>query len=315
MTRSGGIRATITAIVVPAILLGWQLHAAAQPAQKDLTICQRSKPQDTIQNCGALLDTKIYGGEALAEIYYSRGVAYSALEKYEEAIADYSRMLALLPRKAIGWARRGEAYAKLKRDELALADVNKAIEMKFANPAIFHLRGCLLVALGRYGAAIEDFDKVLALQPAATSWKYRALALAGLGKYDLTIVDLDKALALKPKDAAELAALRCGTRAMIKEQMNEALAECLKNLRANPKSVDNLDSVSFVYFRMGKFDEARKYNERAMVIKPESPGLIFMRGAIKREHGDTLGGNADMMAATAKDSDLAKFYAIYGIKD
>ena len=98
------------------------------------------------------------------------------------------------------------------------------------------------------------------------------------------------------------------------EQMQEALAECLNNLKTNPKSVDDLDSVSFVYFRMGKLDEARRYNERAMAIKPESAGLIFMRGAIKREQGDIPGGSADMIAAAAKDSDLAKFYAIYGIK-
>lgn len=314
MTESAkATRLTVAAFAFPAIFFASQTHAAAQSFKNDITFCQLPNPEDSIRNCSALLDTKMYGGKALGQIYYGRAAGYATLGKYEEAIADYSRMLVLLPGDADGWARRGMAYAMLKQDKLALADINKSVELNPDNPSVFHLRGCILVALGQYSAAIEDFDKALASHPDAVSWKYRSMALAGQGKYELAIVDLDKALALKPENATTLTALRCITRATIKEQLNEALADCQRNLKADPKSADALDSVSFAYFRMGNFDEARKYNERAITVKSDSYGLIFMRGVLKLQQGDTMGGNADIAAAKAADSDVASFYALYGI--
>ena len=61
--------------------------------------------------------------------YNNRGVANAFIEKYEEAISDFSRVIELEPDKHSAYNSRGNIYCELKKYELAIKDYSKAIEL------------------------------------------------------------------------------------------------------------------------------------------------------------------------------------------
>ena len=85
--------------------------------------------------------------------------------KYDDAIADYDRAIALDPKDATAYTNRGVAYGRKGRVNRAIADYDKAIALD-ANVALAYTnRG---VAYGRKGwvdRAIADFSKALEINP------------------------------------------------------------------------------------------------------------------------------------------------------
>ncbi|WP_072622139.1 tetratricopeptide repeat protein [Spirulina major] len=55
--------------------------------------------------------------------YYNRSNAYSDMNRYEEAIADYTRAIELDSKLAHVYANRGDLYKALKQYETAIADL------------------------------------------------------------------------------------------------------------------------------------------------------------------------------------------------
>ena len=56
---------------------------------------------------------------------------YRHLEKYQQAVENYSRAIQLKPSYPEAYSHRGYAYQQLKQIDKALADYNKAIEIDF----------------------------------------------------------------------------------------------------------------------------------------------------------------------------------------
>ena len=139
-----------------------------------------------------------------AEAYNKRGVAYYYLQKYDLAIADYTKAVELDPKFAWAYHNRGLAYYYLQKYNLAIADYTKAIELdpKFAW-AYHNNRGNAYYDLKKYELAIADYNKAIALdQNDAMAYNNRGLAYSDLKKYDLAIADYNKAIELDQNYAA-----------------------------------------------------------------------------------------------------------------
>ena len=83
----------------------------------------------------AFSDKAIKLNPLFAEAYINRGYIYDSLEKYNEAISDYSKAIELTPEYAATYSNRGATYINLKKYDKAAADFDKAIELdpEFAN--------------------------------------------------------------------------------------------------------------------------------------------------------------------------------------
>src|SRR5579859_5448898 len=67
----------------------------------------------------------------LATDYDNRGVAYANKGLYDEAIADYSQAVSLLPKSfPMAYFNRGNAYNNQGLDDQAIADYTKAISLR-----------------------------------------------------------------------------------------------------------------------------------------------------------------------------------------
>jgi len=63
------------------------------------------------------------------DAYINRGTAYANLEKYSQAISDFSRILVIQPTSIRAYNNRGAVYATLGNYEKSIADFQSALSI------------------------------------------------------------------------------------------------------------------------------------------------------------------------------------------
>ena len=90
-------------------------------------------------------------------IYYNRGTLLGQLNRYEEAIADFDKVIAIFPRHELAYGNRATANYFLGKYEAALYDYNNAIALNANNANSYYGRALTYRALGNFAAAQNDF--------------------------------------------------------------------------------------------------------------------------------------------------------------
>ena len=225
-----------------------------------------------------------------------RGYIERTQRNYDAAIADESQAIELEPNAALSWANRGYDYAAKRQWDSAIADFDDALSR--ASDYGFALQGRADAERGKGDAkaAIKDYDAVL-------SDPHGANALA----------DAEAVVALSPPGDPEALNTRCWVRGVLDTELPAALADCQQSIAARPNSAETLDSLAFIYFRQGRFDEAVKAYSAALAADPKQTPSLFMRGVAKLRVGDTTGED-DIAAATLADKGVAAQFASWGVK-
>jgi hypothetical protein len=96
---------------------------------------------------------------AADRIYYNRGTELGKLQRYEEAIADFTKSIAAYPGYDFVYGDRATAYYLLGKYNHALRDYDKAIELNPDNPKSYYGRSLTHRALGDFAAAQADLMK------------------------------------------------------------------------------------------------------------------------------------------------------------
>ena len=149
------------------------------------------------KDCLKFLDVFIEKEQNLAEAYSNRGIAYAKLNKYERAIEDFSKAIALNPDDAEAYYNRGIAYAKLNKHERAIEDYGKAIALNPNYAEAYNNRGVAYAKLNKYERAIEDYDETIKLNPNyAAAYNNRGAAYAESNQHERAIKDYDRAIEL-----------------------------------------------------------------------------------------------------------------------
>ncbi len=93
--------------------------------------------------------------------YGNRGVLYSNQQKYELALADYSKAIEINRNFANAYMNRGNLYSNQQKYELALADYSKAIEINPNDAMAYNNRGNLYFAQQKYKLALADYEEAI----------------------------------------------------------------------------------------------------------------------------------------------------------
>ena len=65
-----------------------------------------------------------------ANYHLERGLTYYANQQFNRAITDFSTVISLDPRHALGFARRADSLRKVGRREEAFRDYSRALELQ-----------------------------------------------------------------------------------------------------------------------------------------------------------------------------------------
>jgi tetratricopeptide (TPR) repeat protein len=246
--------------------------------------------------------------DAYAQVVAAR--IYSVFDRREEALAAYSRALAISPDAYIylnrfrtwseeeGVAREADLDEALKRDpDLAEAIVEKAK---------------LLTKRGEIAAALQLYDGALVRMPDNDFLRFgRGLAYAKMG--DVRRSDEDFARVRGKTVGAEELHRLCWRKATNGVALESALDDCRDALRLAPDNVDFLDSVGFVLLRLDRVDEAISAYGDALAKRPASAASLFGRSLAWGRKGDRVKAQADREAALRLSPKVQEQFKAYGL--
>jgi len=140
--------------------------------------------------------------DSLAEnCYLLKGDNLNDIGEYEESIKAFDKVLFYNRKNAFAYINRGMANYHLEKYNVALIDVNKAIAISPDYSQAYEKRGEIKIALKNYKEAIEDFDKSLTIGPRRSStYHNRAAAKCFLNDFEGALTDLATAIEIKSPD-------------------------------------------------------------------------------------------------------------------
>ena len=141
-----------------------------------------------------------------------KGTAYGEKKDYIKAIENFNKVIDLSADKNmlyVGQSMRAYAYTKMKKFDLALADYSKAIALQPNRELAYSYRGCMYVDQGKYDQAINDFNHAIQLdKKSARAYAGRAAAYQKLGRKDDARKDAEQALSLQKNNKEAVKVLK-----------------------------------------------------------------------------------------------------------
>jgi tetratricopeptide (TPR) repeat protein len=258
--------------------------------------------------------------------YVRRASAFRARLNYPAAIDDLTKAIALEPDNPQHYLQRAQVFGLSGQPVRAMGDYDEVLRRDSDSIPALMGRGSLyagsrdasraradLAAAARLGAA----DPTVALSVGSV---YNAA-----GFYDDALVTFDAWLTAHPKaprpdqdrDGARQAAAalngRCWARAVLKKDLDQALADCDAALKLEPKAPGILNSRGLAHFERGEFDLAITDYNAALAEQPKVAMTLYARGVAKERKGLKEDGESDIKSAVALNARVADLARRYGL--
>ncbi len=151
--------------------------------------------------------------------------------------------------------------------------------------SVARAKGEILTDKNRYADAMQVYDAALAKGEFHSDLLYtRAMLAERMGRVDVLEKDLRTILAREPDNAQALNALGY-TLADSTKRYDEALSLIARALELSPKDFYVLDSMGWVLYRLGRFDEAISYLQKARETRND-PEVAAHLGEVLWVKGD-----------------------------
>ncbi|MGH3693910.1 MAG: tetratricopeptide repeat protein [Pseudonocardiaceae bacterium] len=232
--------------------------------------------------------------------YDERGVIYEKLDRYEEAVADFTRAIGLNPEYQWAFVNRGKTNLLMDRYEEAVTDFTRAISLGSTFEAVIASRGMAYQAMGRHEEALTDFIRVIELNP-ASEWAFfnRGMTYFLMDRYGEGLADLILAIKLNPK--YQLAIIMRGLAYQEMGRYEEALVDLSLAIRLDPKDWWAIANRGVTYRLMGRYEEALVDLSLAIRLDPKVRWAIANRGVTYRLMGRYEDALADLNQAIDLD--------------
>ena len=220
--------------------------------------------------------------------YYGLGLAYTGLEKFEDAIAAYQQAIAFAPDWAHTHAALGSAYANTHRYAEALEAYKVAVALDPRDKMIHHQIGNVYSKRGEHAAAVRHQLQAIAIAPKFAAAHYQlGLLYAHEKRWDAAINAYRTAYQNDPTLVESLynlaqAYLRTGDTAAAREQMElfqkrkaaltplHELRGALQRTRGTTERAQILVNIGRFYLKDGHYEKAVSEYQKAIGMDPQS---------------------------------------------
>ncbi len=199
------------------------------------------------------------------------------LQLYDLAIATYSRIPADSPLYRSAMIAKAAAMRHAGDSDAAIAAL-EALAQQFPDaPRVFQTLGDNYRFAKRCKDALAPYDRAVSLigTPSSAAWRLffaRGVCNERVGNWEQAEADFLKALELEPDQPSVLNYLGYS---WVEQQRNldRALDMIKRAVEARPEDGYIVDSLGWVYYRLGRYDEALSVMERAVELVPVDPVL------------------------------------------
>jgi len=182
------------------------------------------------------------------DAWFMLGNEYYRRRRYEQAIAQYRRALALKPDYDLALINMANSYRALGRDEEAMLGYRRFMEIDPRNAHIRYETAQILVDNGKLAEAREQLEQALAIEPKLAAAR-NALGVVALRLGDPTRAEQEIRAAIAEKPDVRLAHFNLALLAEERGDLRTALAEYTREIENHPQSFR-------AHFNMGKVHEA-----------------------------------------------------------
>lgn len=242
-------------------------------------------------------------------------------EKKDSVAIEYFKIVTDLARWNVdAWIRLGGLYFDNRKYEEAVKVMDEAIEFFPDDFTVNLILGLSLAQLDKHADAKPYLKKTVELNPNdITSLSSYAYTLSQLKENESAVNYLKQALAINPDDVNLLGTLGLIYDAMEKwtecdsvyeralqidsrnalvnnnyayslsergERLRDALTMVEISIAADPDNTSYLDTIGWVYFKLGNYREAKNYLEKAIEIGGEKAVMLDHLGDVMFKLGD-----------------------------
>ncbi len=224
--------------------------------------------------------------------YWFLSIIYLRERNYEAAIPQLKRLTAIKPDFAPAWENLGIAYLSIDEHTFAINTFKSALE-KVSKPS-FRMKVLLGTSLTQ---AYRDEESIRVLTEALSQMEtedtstivqaYSTLALSyeRLKRYEESERSYETALLYEPDNALVLNNLAYSFSEREKE-LPRALEMAKIAVAKEPNNGAYLDTMGWIYFKMGNYQEAKHWIEKAVQSGRESPAVLEHLGDVYFKLGD-----------------------------
>ncbi len=240
---------------------------------------EKLSPPKRIASCTMVIERGNVGKTNAAKLYVARGTVVDALGKHDEAIADFTRAIALDPHDQIAYSNRATEYLTSSRFALAIVDLTEVIRAKPENGMAFYNRATAYERSGERDKALDDYRNAARLLPSFAPAAAALGRLLGASDPAAALSDLSDAIRLDPKSPA----LRSrATLYLSLGRLEQALLD-FNQVIAN----DGSDSIAFLdrgvtYDRIGNIESAIGDYGSSIALAPSATAYVDRGGAYSR---------------------------------
>ncbi len=150
------------------------------------------------------------------EFFYRKGIVYNLTGEHEKALAEFETSLEKKPYNDLKiqiLLNKASAEFKLEKLNEALTDYNKVIELDPRNINVYTYRGLVNFRLNYYIDAVNDYSKAIDLDPrSASSYYNRGMSLLKLNEKQKACADFLKACQMGYLNSCKIVVAECNTR-------------------------------------------------------------------------------------------------------
>jgi len=230
------------------------------------------------------------------------GFVYSDMDSLNKAAENYRHALKHLPEDPYILSYYGLTLGRQGKDEDAIPVLEKALSIDPENLTALLPYGLSLSRLGRSRDAIIPFRKALELDNKnLTAISNLGLIYDELKMYSASDSLYENALQAFPNNDLFLNnySYSLADRGI---RLEYALQMALKAIELQPDNGAYLDTVGWVYFRLGQYELARQYIQKSLERRPESAVVTEHLGDVYWKMGDLDSARKYWREALEKDS-------------
>ncbi|BAJ28108.1 MULTISPECIES: tetratricopeptide repeat protein [Kitasatospora] len=229
-----------------------------------------------LDTCIAALDEVLEPGDHALHrsvLVYNRAQVHAGLGRHEDAVADYTAVIAVDPNYAEYHFDRGIVLRRTGRLQEALADFEAAVRLSPPFPEAYYNRADVRAELGDTKGAADDFGYVLTLDPDFVDARLnRASLLAELDDPDAARAEVEAGLATDPTHP-QLLTLKAQLLAA-EGDTDQAAAACTAALTADPGCAPAWALRGELAYGAGDLAAATADLEHAVALD-DDPGMRF----------------------------------------
>jgi Tfp pilus assembly protein PilF len=201
-------------------------------------------------------------------------------KNYEQALGYFNKIIKIDSTNRFGWLFLGFTYSDMGDIPKAESVYEKAVKILPDDASLWSYYGLTLYSQNKYEEAIEPFKKALAIEPLSmNALTTLPIIYENLKMYSQSDSLYSAAIKLFPNNYLLLNnyGYSLSERGI---RMDEALAMSQKAVEGEPDNAAYLDTMGWIYFKLGKYAEAKEYIEKSIELEKISPVVLEHLGDV-----------------------------------